>query len=135
MTNMTNTTNNTTTNAAVAFKGHPCFDEGAHNTVGRMHIPVAPRCNIQCRYCHRKVGSGSQENRPGVSYTILKPVEALAAVEKTVADDPSIRVIGVAGPGDALANEATFNSLGLIHKQFPDLIKCVSTNGLRLAER
>jgi nitrogen fixation protein NifB len=59
----------------------------------------------------------------------------LEAVAKTVKSDPSIRVIGVAGPGDALANEATFNSLALIHKQFPDLIKCVSTNGLCLEER
>jgi nitrogen fixation protein NifB len=118
---------------ASAFKGHPCFDESAHNTVGRMHIPVAPKCNIQCRYCHRQVGSS--ENRPGVAYKILKPVEALKAVEETVERDPSIWVIGVAGPGDALANEATFNSLSLINKKFPDLIKCVSTNGLCLEER
>jgi nitrogen fixation protein NifB len=117
----------------IKAQGHPCFDETAHHKVGRMHIPVAPACNIQCRYCYREIGS--TDNRPGVAYKILKPGEALAAVEAVVATDKSIRVIGVAGPGDALANEATFNSLALIHKKFPRLKKCISTNGLRLAER
>ncbi|MHB8840389.1 MAG: radical SAM protein [Candidatus Aquicultor sp.] len=98
-----------------------------------MHIPVAPACNIQCRYCYREIGSS--DNRPGVAYKILKPSEALEAVEQVIREDTSIHVIGVAGPGDALANQATFNSLALIHKKFPWLKKCISTNGLRLEER
>jgi len=114
-------------------QGHPCFNEAVHNKIGRMHIPVAPACNIKCRYCYREIGSS--DNRPGVAYKILKPVEALEAVKTVVASDRSIQVIGVAGPGDALANETTFNSLALIHKKFPRLKKCISTNGLRLAER
>lgn len=114
-------------------QGHPCFDEVSHKRVGRMHIPVAPACNIQCRYCYREVGSS--DNRPGVAYKILKPTEALEAVDQVIREDKSIQVIGVAGPGDALANQATFNSLALIHKKFPHLKKCISTNGLRLEER
>jgi len=115
-------------------QGHPCFDESVHHKIGRMHIPVAPACNIKCRYCYREVGSA--DNRPGVAYRILKPVEALEAVELALAEEKNnIQVIGVAGPGDALANEATFNSLALIHKKYPHLKKCISTNGLRLAER
>ena len=116
----------------IKAQGHPCFDESAHHRVGRMHIPVAPACNIKCRYCYREIGSG--DNRPGVAYKILKPLEALEAVRSVVATDETIKVIGVAGPGDALANDATFNSLALIHKEFPHLKKCISTNGLRLAE-
>lgn len=114
-------------------KGHPCFDESAHNKVGRMHIPVAPACNIKCRYCYREVGSS--DNRPGVTYKILKPAEALEAVERVVEQDKTIQVIGVAGPGDALANQATFKSLKLIHEKFPELKKCISTNGLLLPEK
>ncbi len=117
----------------VKAQGHPCFDEASHKKVGRMHIPVAPACNIQCRYCYREIGSS--DNRPGVAYKILKPSQALEAVEQVIQEDTSIHVIGVAGPGDALANQATFNSLALIHKKFPWLKKCISTNGLRLEER
>lgn len=120
-------------NPTVWAIGHPCFDEKAHNRVGRMHIPVAPACNIKCRYCYRDIGG--TDNRPGVAYKILNPVEALEAVERVIGEDKSIKVIGVAGPGDALANEATFESLRLIHNKFPGLKKCISTNGLLLAEK
>ncbi len=119
--------------SAIAVHGHPCFDESSHNSVGRMHISVAPACNIKCRYCHREIGSA--DNRPGVAYKILSPFEALEAVEKVVSLDKSIQVVAVAGPGDALANEASFKSLKLINERFPSLKKCISTNGLRLAER
>lgn len=114
-------------------RGHPCFDKLAHHRVGRMHIPVAPACNIKCRYCHREVGG--LENRPGVAAGIISPAKALELVERVVAEDPAVQVIGVAGPGDALAVESTFTALKLIHDRFPELRKCVSTNGLMLAER
>lgn len=98
-----------------------------------MHIPVAPACNIKCRYCRRELGGTA--NRPGVAGTILKPLEALDAVEQVVSEDPAVEVIGVAGPGDALANDSTFEALELIHGRFPWLKKCISTNGLRLPQR
>lgn len=44
-------------------------------------------------------------------------------------------VIGVAGPGDPLANDQTFEALSLIHKEYPQLLKCVCTNGLLLGDR
>lgn len=44
-------------------------------------------------------------------------------------------VVGVAGPGEPLANEETYRTLSLIHNEFPWLIKCVSTNGLLLEKR
>jgi nitrogen fixation protein NifB len=45
---------------------------------------------------------------------------------------PVIKVVGIAGPGDPLANEETFETFRLIGKEFPHLIKCMSTNGLLL---
>ena len=33
---------------------HPCFSRGAHFQYGRLHLPVAPSCNIQCAYCDRR---------------------------------------------------------------------------------
>ncbi|MDP4269500.1 MAG: nitrogen fixation protein NifB, partial [Bacteroidota bacterium] len=32
---------------------HPCFNEGVKHTQARVHLPVAPKCNIQCNYCNR----------------------------------------------------------------------------------
>ena len=46
---------------------------------------------------------------------------------------PNLRVIGIAGPGDALANfPATARSIELIRKADPSVIFCLSTNGLML---
>jgi nitrogen fixation protein NifB len=48
---------------------------------------------------------------------------------------PVIKVIGIAGPGDPLANEETFETFRLIENEFPQLIKCMSTNGLLLPDK
>ena len=32
---------------------HPCYSAEAHTKYARMHLPVAPACNIQCNYCNR----------------------------------------------------------------------------------
>ena len=50
---------------------HPCYSEKAHFTTARIHLPVAPRCNIQCNYCIRKLDKC--EHRPGVAGAILNP--------------------------------------------------------------
>jgi nitrogen fixation protein NifB len=110
--------------------GHPCYDEKAHFRVGRLHLPVAPKCNIKCRYCARSLESN--EERPGVSYGILSPGQALEAAKKVISEDESIRVIAVAGPGDPLANQETLETLELVHHEFPHLMKCLATNGLLL---
>ncbi|MEW5745947.1 MAG: nitrogenase cofactor biosynthesis protein NifB [Nitrospirota bacterium] len=113
---------------------HPCFSEEAHRTFGRIHLPVAPACNIQCRYCIRKYDCAN-ESRPGITSTVLSPAEALERAEAVVERSGRISVIGIAGPGDPLANEATFETMSAIHRAFPDLILCVSTNGLALPDK
>lgn len=116
-----------------AARGHPCFDKLAHHRVGRMHVPVAMACNVKCHYCVRELGV--RDDRPGVADHIMTPEEALKAVQKVASQDETIRVVGVAGPGDSLANKSTFEALRLIHAKFPKLKKCVSTNGLVLPDR
>ena len=32
---------------------HPCFNRIAKKCYGRVHLPIAPNCNIQCNYCNR----------------------------------------------------------------------------------
>ena len=118
------------------MQGHPCFG-GNHHKNGRMHLAVAPRCNIKCGYCTRKHDCAN-ESRPGVTSRLLTPAEALEKVRQVMESEllgSLIKVIGIAGPGDPLANEETFETFRLIGEEFPHLIKCMSTNGLLLPEK
>jgi nitrogen fixation protein NifB len=112
---------------------HPCFNEKAHFSTARIHLPVAPKCNIQCNFCTRKIDKC--EHRPGVSAGVMTPQEAADKVDRVVKEIENLKVVGIAGPGEALANEETFESLRIVHERHPDLIKCVASNGLYLAER
>ena len=120
-------------NIRKALSEHPCFCEDAHHSFARMHLPVAPRCNIQCNYCNRKFDC-CNESRPGVTSEVLTPEQALNKVRMVKEAIPQLSVIGVAGPGDPLANENTFKALELIGKEMPELTLCVSTNGLALPD-
>jgi nitrogen fixation protein NifB len=113
---------------------HPCFSMEAHHNFGRVHLPVAPACNVQCKYCVRKFDCAN-ESRPGITSRVMNAYEAMERVRAVVSGNENISVIGIAGPGDPLANDATFDTLHAIHKEFPELILCVSTNGLNLPER
>ncbi len=113
---------------------HPCFNVHAHGAFGRIHLAVAPACNIQCRYCERRYDCAN-ESRPGVSSTVLDPAGALERVETFLERNDRVSVVGIAGPGDPLANETTFETLEAIHRLFPALTLCVSTNGLLLSDR
>jgi nitrogen fixation protein NifB len=66
---------------------------------------------------------------------VLKPQEALERVRALLARNDDLTVAGIAGPGDPLANDAIFETLAAIHREFPDLTLCVSTNGLSLRDR
>ena len=117
------------------IQGHPCFG-GNHHKNGRMHLAVAPKCNIKCGYCTRKHDCAN-ESRPGVTSRLLTPQEAIEKVREVMASPvvgPIIKVIGIAGPGDPLANEQTFETFKLVKEEFPHLMLCMSTNGLLLPE-
>jgi nitrogen fixation protein NifB len=84
---------------AAVLQGHPCFGGDRHK-YGRLHLPVAPACNIQCAFCVRKHDCVAESR-----------------------------------PGDPLANEATFETFRLVTRAYPDLLTCLSTNGLLLPAR
>lgn len=113
------------------IKDHPCFSENARHRFGRMHLPVAPKCNIQCNYCIIKYDCVN-ESRPGVTSEVITPEEALIKVKDVIDKFPFIRVIAVAGPGEPLFNEETFSTFRLVKEEFPSLKLCISTNGLLL---
>lgn len=108
---------------------HPCFNVNASCSFGRIHLPVAPECNIQCNYCNRKFDCPN-ENRPGVSSVILDPLEAVRRVRYVRNKLDNVSVVGIAGPGEPLANEETFETLELVGKFHPDMHLCLATNGL-----
>jgi nitrogen fixation protein NifB len=115
------------------LKNHPCFNREAHKTFGRVHLPVAPRCNIQCRFCNRKFDCVS-ESRPGVTSGVLKPEQAMFYLEEVFNAKKNISVVGIAGPGDPFANpEDTLETLSRVRETYPDMILCVATNGLNLS--
>ena len=115
-------------------KNHPCYSEEAHHHYARMHVAVAPACNIQCNYCNRKYDCAN-ESRPGVVSEKLTPEQAAKKVLAVASTIPQMTVLGVAGPGDPLANPAkTFKTFELISQTAPDIKLCLSTNGLALPD-
>ena len=123
------------TEQKMATLNHPCFNEDAHDRVGRVHLPIAPKCNIQCNFCERKICMNLAIQHPGWTAKVISVTEALELVRSLIRTRGYNFVVGVAGPGDSLANEATFEALKLIHSEFPDITKCISTNGLLLEDR
>ncbi|WP_028573635.1 radical SAM protein [Desulfonatronovibrio hydrogenovorans] len=113
---------------------HPCFNEKVKGGCGRVHLPVAPKCNVLCNFCNRKFDCVN-ESRPGVASAVLSPVQAVTYLEKVMERMGNITVAGIAGPGDPMANAPkTLETMARVRKAFPDLLLCLSSNGLHLPE-
>lgn len=116
----------------IDLNNHPCFNDKVRHKYGRVHLPVAPRCNIQCNFCNRKFDCVN-ESRPGVSSAILMPEEALKYLDRILIEKPQIKVVGIAGPGEPFANPSeTMDTLRLVSDKYPEMILCVSSNGLNI---
>ncbi len=114
------------------LENHPCFNEGACKSFGRIHLPVAPRCNIQCNFCNRKFDCVN-ETRPGVTSGVLSPDQAIKYLDDVMASRKDISVVGIAGPGDPFANPfETIRTLELVREKYPDMILCLASNGLNV---
>jgi len=113
------------------FDDHPCFSPQAARSHARVHLPVAPKCNVQCNFCNRSYDCVN-ESRPGVTSTVLKPHQALYYLKEVMAKRP-MNVVGIAGPGDPFANASeTMQTLELVRAAYPDVHLCVATNGLEI---
>ncbi len=116
------------------IKDHPCYSEEAHHYFARMHVAVAPACNIQCHYCNRKYDCAN-ESRPGVVSERVTPEQAMRKVVAVANAVPQLSVLGIAGPGDACYDwKKTRETIALVAKEIPDIKLCISTNGLALPD-
>ncbi len=116
------------------IQDHPCYSEEAHHYFARMHVAVAPACNIQCNYCNRRYDCAN-ESRPGVVSERLTPEEGARKVLAVASRVPQLAVLGIAGPGDGAYDWAkTRATFELVHRRIPDLKLCLSTNGLALPD-
>lgn len=119
---------------AERIKNHPCYNPAAHRRAARMHLPVARKCNIQCGFCDRRYDCAN-ETRPGVTSQVISPDASVDLVGRVLARIPQLSVIGIAGPGDPLANpEETFETMDRVRAAFPGLTFCLSTNGFALPD-
>lgn len=113
---------------------HPCFNDVAHDRLGRIHLPIAPRCNIQCNFCEHRMCVDVRH--PGWAARLLSVTEAIDLIRSVVNDRQAYDfVVGVAGPGDPLANEQTFQTQALLHQRYPQIVNCLCTNGVLLEDK
>jgi nitrogen fixation protein NifB len=76
-----------------------------------------------------------QREPPGVVSQKLTPEQAVKKVLAVASEIPQMTVLGIAGPGDALANpKKTFDTFRQLQEKAPDIKLCLSTNGLALPE-
>jgi nitrogen fixation protein NifB len=112
---------------------HPCFNDAAHHRIARIHLPVAPKCTVGCGYCGRKIGIsesvGGFSGRPGTCREVLKPDAAAFEAASFVREWGGDSIVGIAGPGDPLANSETFETLEKVNRAVPHARLCLCTNG------
>jgi len=99
---------------------HPCYNEKRRISQQQGFTYLWRRAAIsRCNYCIRKLDKC--EHRPGVAGSILNPSEALVRVDKYIKEMPNLKVVGIAGPGEALANEELLRPCALCMKNIRSL--------------
>ncbi|HEY5960001.1 MAG TPA: sigma 54-interacting transcriptional regulator, partial [Polyangiaceae bacterium] len=118
---------------AITLSRFPCVERGQGEKAA-LHLPVAPRCNVQCTYCDRS-GDCANNSPKSKTSTLLTPQQAVGFALEALKCEPRILCAGITGPGDPLANiEETMTTLRLLREQRPDLPFFVATNGIGLTE-
>jgi len=89
---------------------------------------------LGCNFCERTIGPEAKSiGGPGSAKRLISPDEAAARVD-AIKRLGWLHVVGIAGPAEPLASPETFETLRLIHAAHPELVLCLSTNGLNLEQ-
>lgn len=111
----------------------PCI-LNASTDRGMLHLPVAPRCNIQCSYCDHS-GDCANHSPRGNATVLLTPQQACAFAGEILERESRITCVGISGPGEPLANSAeTFEALSLVRRNYPSIPFFLATNGINASE-
>ena len=99
---------------------------------GRVHLPVAPKCNIKCNYCNRKYDcvneSRARGHQRGAHAQAGHCLPGKGAGERAPHHGGGHRRAG----RPLRQPEETLETIRLIRQRFPDLLLCLATNGLGL---
>lgn len=116
------------------FNHHPCYSNRRENLWARIHLPVAPICNVKCAFCEHGYGSACHSSKPGFSSKIISVDQALQRLEQELAALDSLKIVAVSGPGEPLANSQTIELFTRVREKHEDLKICFSTNGTLLGK-
>ena len=59
---------------------HPCFAKDKNSGNGRIHLPISPSCNIECKFCERSFNT--YEQRPGVTSKNASSMETCSTLRR-----------------------------------------------------
>ncbi len=112
---------------------HPCYT-GEHAKFVKLHLPIGGRCNIHCRFCESGLEhEGQTADYPGRTLRTLTPDEIERLLRNARRECGRVDVVGIAGPGDPLANwKETRTALEITAETAPEAKRCLSTNGVWL---
>ncbi|MBY8997078.1 MAG: radical SAM protein [Candidatus Thorarchaeota archaeon] len=116
------------------FNHHPCYSDSRSTLWHRIHLPVAPVCNVKCGFCSHSIGSSCHTSKPGLSGQIMTPESAVTRAYAEIEKNPLLRIVAISGPGEPLANPETFETLEMIRREFKNIAICISTNGTLLED-
>lgn len=105
-----------------------CSQGTARSQAGCIFLPVAPACNMECRFCARAFDG------PGMS-AARSPQQAVEDISARLAQGELIRLATISGPGESLANAASYLVLRRLSWLYPELLLGIETNGLLLRDR
>jgi len=117
------------------FTHHPCWSCNRDGLWARIHLPVAPSCNVKCAYCDHQLDASGHMPVPGRSRRVMTPTQAIEVTLDELGKDPNLRIVAVSGPGEPLACPQTFTTLRGVRDLGVDIEFCLSTNGVLLEEK
>ena len=112
---------------------HPCWANERRHVWERIHLPVAPLCNVKCSFCDHQIGASCHLPKPGSAARVMSPSEAIMRVRMELERRPNLHIAAISGPGEPLANQQTFETLRGIRAFNQDIEFCLSTNGILLS--
>ncbi len=105
-------------------KTSPCLGNDARDLSSRLQLPVAPRANTMSKF-----------SSPACGKKAVTPTEALELLARAQDQGLEISIVGISGPGEPFATpELTFATLELVREKYPDMMMCLTTNGIEGAK-